>query len=126
MRKINIKAIFCDIGGVCLTNAWETPSRQKAADHFALDYRQLEKRHHAVFEALERGEMSLHEYLSRIVFYEQRSFTEDDFIQFMYGESKPYKETLDVFKDLRKSWEYLLCAVNNESFELNDFRVKTF
>lgn len=123
---MTIKSIFCDIGGVCLTNGWETPSRQKAAKHFSLDGPELEKRHKVFFESLERGEIFFDAYLKNVVFYEKRSFTQEDFVRFVYNESQPYSENISILKDVRRGGRYLMSALNNEFFELNDFRIKAF
>jgi putative hydrolase of the HAD superfamily len=39
--------IFFDVGGVCLTNGWDTSARRSATLHFALDFEEFEERHHA-------------------------------------------------------------------------------
>ncbi len=123
---MNIKSIFCDIGGVCLTNGWEAPSRNKAVQRFSLDSHQMEKRHEAFFPSMERGEISFHTYLNNVVFYQERSFTHEEFIRFVYNESRPYEESLMALKQLRRSGRYVLSALNNEFFELNDFRIRNF
>jgi putative hydrolase of the HAD superfamily len=35
MSRIN--TIFFDVGGVCLTNGWDTNTRRSAALHFSID-----------------------------------------------------------------------------------------
>jgi putative hydrolase of the HAD superfamily len=123
---MGIKAIFSDIGGVCLSNGWETPSRKKAAAHFGLDVEVMEAKHHRLFPDFESGRMSLREYLAQVVFDGPRRFSEEEFIRFMQGESQPYQSSLDIFQGLKQSGEYLMAALNNEPRELNDFRIRTF
>ena len=126
MRNKNIRALFFDIGGVCLTNAWEYGSRQRAARHFSLDFKELDQRHHHVFGSFECGRITLDNYLTQVVFYKKRKFTEKAFFQFMKNESRPIPRTLSLLGSLQARGNYLLAAVNNESFELNDYRIKKF
>lgn len=62
-----IDTIFCDVGGVCLTNGWDTDARRAAASHFSLDLEEMEERHETLANALERGERSLDEYLDQLL-----------------------------------------------------------
>lgn len=78
-----IATIFFDVGGVCLTNGWDTSARRSAAMHSSLDLEELEARHQALTDGLERGEQSLHRYLDDVVFHRQRPFSCDAFISFM-------------------------------------------
>ena len=101
MSKISV--LFFDVGGVCLTNGWDEESRTRAAEYFHLDRDEMERRHHLSFEPLERGEISLDEYLARLIFYQSRTFAKDVFVRFMEGESKPHKTTLDSLKRIKKT-----------------------
>lgn len=126
MKNNTIRALFFDIGGVCLTNAWEYESRRRAARYFSLDFKELDQRHHHVFGSFECGRISLDDYLAQVVFYKKRKFTKKAFVQFMKNESKPILSTLNLLKELKARGNYLLATVNNESFELNEYRIKKF
>ncbi len=126
MKNKTIRALFFDIGGVCLTNAWEYESRRRAAGHFHLDFKELDQRHHHVFGSFECGRITLDDYLTGVVFYKKRKFTRKAFFQFMKNESRPHPSTLSLLEELKAHGNYLLAAVNNESFELNDYRIKKF
>src|SRR5579863_8982917 len=126
MRNKTIRALFFDIGGVCLTNAWEYESRRRAAGHFSLDFKELDQRHHHVFGSFECGRITLDDYLTQVVFYRKRKFTKEAFFQFMKNESRPYLSTLGLLERLRAHSNYLLATVNNESLELNEYRIKKF
>jgi len=76
--KITPTTIFTYIGGVLLTNGWDRMARTKAIEHFDLDPAETEERHHLTFDTYESGKISLHEYLTRLVFYKKRKFTEED------------------------------------------------
>jgi len=109
-----------------LTNAWEYESRRRAARYFSLDFKELDQRHHHVFGSFECGRISLDDYLAQVVFYKKRKFTKKAFVQFMKNESKPILSTLNLLKELKARGNYLLATVNNESFELNEYRIKKF
>lgn len=126
VKKHNIRAVFFDLGGVCLTNGWEKDARIKAAEHFGFDPEEYEVRHRHVLTPFEEGRMNIGGYLAFTVFYKRRSFNRDIFIRFMQAQSKAYPPSMDVLKRLTKEGKYLLAALNNESRELNDFRINKF
>ncbi|HEX9012188.1 MAG TPA: hypothetical protein VF813_01685, partial [Anaerolineaceae bacterium] len=70
-----ITTLFLDIGGVLLTNGWDRDARERACQHFDLDYDVLNERHHLTFDTYEVGKISLDDYLKRVVFYQPRSFS---------------------------------------------------
>jgi putative hydrolase of the HAD superfamily len=125
-KKSEIKTLFTDIGGVLLTNGWDRKSRKKAIEVFKLDAEETEERHHLTFDTYESGKLSLDEYLDRIVFYEKRNFTKKQFRQFMFDQSKPFPEMIEMVKQLKKQHHLKVAVVNNEGLELNEHRIKTF
>lgn len=126
MKTSHISTLFLDIGGVLLTNGWGRESRKKAIAHFRLNADEVEERHHLTFDTYEEGKLTLSEYLKRIVFYEQRTFTEEDFISFMYARSQAYPGVLDFFTALKQKNKLRVIAVSNEGRELNAYRIKNF
>ena len=126
MKPIRIKTIFLDIGGVLLTNGWGRESRKKAIAHFRLDAAETEERHHLTFDTYEEGKLTLEEYLKRTVFYEPRSFTQEDFITFMYAQSDAYPDVIAFFKALKQKLQLRIFAVSNEGRELNAYRINRF
>jgi putative hydrolase of the HAD superfamily len=121
-----IKTIFWDVGGVLLTNAWDHRERQEAFARFDLDGTHFEARHDPLVADLESGRLSLDRYLEQTVFYRERPFTRDSFLEFMYACSKPKPEVLAIARDLAASRKYLMGTINNESRELNLFRIQRF
>ena len=121
-----ITTLFFDVGGVFLTNGWGHESRAKAATHFSYDYDSVERRHQPLFEEFDCGSLSLDEYLDQVIFFEERAFSKEDFIQFMKQQSQPYESSLEVLQRLAGTGRYLLFTINNESFALNQYRIKTF
>jgi putative hydrolase of the HAD superfamily len=122
----NIDTIFWDNGGVVLTNAWGRAERREAVEKFHLDGEDFEDRHELMLNAFETGQASLDEYLQRTVFYRPRLFTPEEFKAFMFSQSKPYPETLQLLKQLAAKRRYLLAALNNESREINEYRIAQF
>ena len=121
-----ITAIFWDIGGVLLSNAWDREQRQRTLKQFDLDDVEFESRHEMLVSSFERGKITLQEYLERTIFYRPRSFTLDAFKKYMLSLSQPIPETLQLANELSRSGKYLMSTINNESKELNLFRIQTF
>jgi putative hydrolase of the HAD superfamily len=118
-----IRALFWDIGGVLLTNAWDHEERDLAIQKFQLDKSDFETRHKTVLVPFEEGRLTLDEYLEETVFYRPRPFTPDEFKQFMFSLSRPKPETIEIARSL--SGKYHMATINNESRELNEFRIQT-
>jgi putative hydrolase of the HAD superfamily len=121
-----IKALFWDVGGVLLSNAWDHTQRQQAIEKFALDPGEFSERHELVVSSFERGKISLDDYLERTVFYRVRAFTRDDFKAFMYSLSRADEQALALARSLASSGQYLMGTINNESRELNAYRMEKF
>ena len=126
MTTTKITTLFLDIGGVLLTNGWGRTSRRSAAEKFKLDLAELDERHHLTFDAYESGKLGLDEYLARVVFYEDRPFSKDDFRNFMFGQSQPFPEMIDLVKRLKSRYGLRTVAVNNEGRELSIHRIRKF
>jgi len=121
-----IKALFWDLGGVLLTNAWDRAQRERALSQFHLDPIEFGDRHEMVVSSFERGKISLDEYLDRTVFYRDRPFTREAFKDYMYSLSQASPEALEFARGLAKTKKYLMATINNESAELNDYRIEKF
>jgi putative hydrolase of the HAD superfamily len=121
-----ISAIFWDVGGVLLTNAWDHEQRAQALAQFKLDEAEFTDRHEMVVSAFERGKIGLGEYLERTVFYRPRSFTREAFKDYMFSLSQPFPDVLALARELASSGKYLMATLNNESTELNQYRIQTF
>jgi putative hydrolase of the HAD superfamily len=121
-----VTTLFWDNGGVILTNGWDRGSRQKAVEKFGLDWADFEDRHELMLHAFECGEATLDEYIQRTVFYRDRAFTQQQFKQFMLEQSQALPEALAFAKKLAATKRQMNAALNNESLEINDYRIKTF
>ncbi len=121
-----IKVLFTDIGGVLLTNGWDVNSRALAAGKFKLDLNELNERHGLMFDTFEEGKLTMNEYLEKTVFYRKRDFTRKRFTDFMYAQSKPYKEMMALESALKKKHALKIVAISNECRELNDYRIRVY
>ena len=121
-----IRAIFWDVGGVLLTNAWDHKERAQALEHFHLGHDAFEERHEKIVQAFERGEITLDEYLQHTVFYVERPFRRDEFRGYMFSLSQPLPGMLDFARALSGSGRYFMGTINNESRELNQYRINKF
>jgi putative hydrolase of the HAD superfamily len=121
---LEIRALFWDVGGVLLTNAWDQEERSLAIERFHLDKDEFEKRHKESVQPFEEGRIGLDEYLQRTVFYQPRTFSAEEFKQFMFGLSKPRPEILQIARAVRG--DFLMGTINNESRELNQYRIDTY
>ena len=119
--------ILFDVGGVLLTNGWDRDERAAAVARFGLDARELEIRHEKVFAAWERSEIDANQYLDSAVFYEPRSFSREEFFEFILAQSKLLEDgALGVLAELSAANRFLVGALNNEARETNDFRFAKF
>jgi putative hydrolase of the HAD superfamily len=121
-----IRAIFWDVGGVLLNNAWDHTERTSALEHFQLDQKEFRDRHEMVVSSFERGTMTLDEYLDRTVFYRTRPFTREVFREFMFSLSQPFPDVLEFAQALTDSGKYFMGTINNESRELNYYRIEKY
>src|SRR5438552_8079571 len=121
-----ITAIFFDIGGVLLTDGWGHNSRRAAAEKFGLDWDEYSDRHEKVAHAIETNRLSLEQYLDRAIFYRPREFSREEFRAFIFAQSQPKPESIEVVAQLANSKKYFLATINNEILELNVYRLEQF
>jgi len=125
-KATQITCLFLDIGGVLLTNGWDQHARQRAAAHFKLELAEMEDRHHLTFDTYEEGKLTLEEYLGRVVFYQKRPFTPAQFRRFLFEQSKPYPEMIELIARLKACHGLKIAVVSNEARELNAHRIRKF
>ncbi|MGE5222545.1 MAG: HAD family hydrolase [Omnitrophica WOR_2 bacterium] len=126
MGKETTKTIFLDIGGVLLTNGWDRAARAKACETFHLDNDEMNERHHLTFDTYEEGKLNLDEYLSRVVFYQPRSFTPEEFKDFMFAQSQPFPLMIDLIKQVKRRYGLKVATISNEGYELTMYRIRKF
>lgn len=125
-RALPVTTLFLDIGGVLLTNGWDHHARKRAATNFKLELAGMEDRHHLNFATYEEGKLTLDEYLDRVVFYQKRLFTRAQFRNFMFAQSKPYPQMIELVRKLKVRHGLKVAVVSNEGRELNAYRIRKF
>jgi putative hydrolase of the HAD superfamily len=119
--------ILFDVGGVLLTNGWDTRERALALEHFHLGQDGFEARHLAPYDAWERGAISLEAYLDATVFNQPRGFSHEEFFNFILAQSKILPNgALGTLEELAASNQCMIGALNNEARETNEYRFQTF
>jgi len=125
-KSVPISTLFVDIGGVLLTNGWDHYERQRAAKHFKLNWAEMQNRHKLNFEIQEQDKISFREYLDRVVFWQKRPFTRAEFRQFMFAQSKPFTEMIELVRNLKAKYRLKVFVVSNEAREVNAYRIRQF
>jgi putative hydrolase of the HAD superfamily len=128
-----IKTIVWDIGGVILSNGFDTAQRARALGPLGVDLPAFERRHPSENFLWERGRISAEEFFNRTVFKPQDAppqkldFTFDDLWLRVCGESSfAYPESFDILVALKSTGQFKLATLNNESAELNEYRLDRF
>jgi putative hydrolase of the HAD superfamily len=123
---MGIEAIFCDVGGVFLTNGWDTGMRKAAAKHFEYDFDDAEKRHRLMYSTHELGKISLDTYLDFTFFNTPQNFTKEQYKEFMFAQSKPLEGMIDIIRNLKAEKGLRIGVVSNEGRELMEYRIKNW
>jgi putative hydrolase of the HAD superfamily len=124
--KCAISALFLDIGGVLLSQGWDRHMRRRAAERFDLNYDEMEERHYLTFNTYEEGKLSLDIYLKRVIFYEKRSFSVNEFKKYMFDQSQSMPDMIDLFHHVAKLNKLRVGAISNEGRELTAHRIEKF
>ena len=117
--------VFFDIGGVLGTNGWDSEQRAAAAELYDLGS-EFEPRHREIVGDWELGRLSADEYLDIAVFYEPRDFSRADFLACMKDQSRPYAASIALARRLAREERVRLFTLNNESAELNQYRIEKY
>ncbi len=123
---MDIKHVFFDIGGVLGSNGWDREQRQSAVERFGLNAEDFQWRHEELIAEWEEGRITLDEYLDIAVFYTDRNFSREEFADFMCAQSVPNEETIGIARALSRDPRFTLMTLNNESEELNIYRIERF
>ncbi len=121
-----VTCLFIDIGGVLLSDGWNRHARKRAVAHFKLEASEIEDRHQLTWNTYQRGSFTLDEYLNLTVFHKKRPFTRAQFRRFMFAQSTPYPEMIDLVARLQVRYGLKVAVVSNEGRELNAYRVRKF
>ena len=121
-----IKTLFLDIGGVILTNGWDRHMRERAAHKFGLDRQAFEQAHRQWYDLYEKDQISVTDYLDKVIFYESRNFTSQEFLDFMLTCSQPIPGMIDLIIEVKKQYGLRVAAVSNEGRFAAEYRIKQF
>jgi len=121
-----IQALFLDVGGVLMTNGWDTALRKRTAATFNVDYDEMNARHQLIFDTYETGKLTLDEYLKRTIFFEHRDYSLQDVKQFIFEAVHPYEEMIQFIKEIKKHYQLKIGVVSNEGRELAVDRIHRF
>ena len=124
--KPAITTLFLDIGGVLLTNGWDRHARQRACERFSLDWEEMNERHHLTFDTYEVGKLTLDDYLRRVIFYKPQPFSPQEFREFMFAQSQPHDDMIQMIKQVKNAAKLRVATVSNEGRELSMYRIEKF
>jgi putative hydrolase of the HAD superfamily len=115
------------VGGVLLTNGWDSGERTVVLNRFGLNQAEFEARHIAPYRAWEIGAIPLRSYLDATVFYEPRAFTSEEFFTAICAGSKFLPDgAMGILQEIAAAEKCLTGALNNEARETNEFRFEHF
>ena len=83
-------------------------------------------RHEKVGHALETNHLTLERYLDRTIFYRPRSFSREEFRDFIFAQSQPKPDSIKIAEQLAGLRKYFMATINNEIQELNVYRLAQF
>jgi putative hydrolase of the HAD superfamily len=132
VSSTSIKTIFWDIGGVLLTNGWDKGQQSRVLTHLGVDLADYTSRHDAANYFWERGLSDAHTFFDKTVFHDtdgaiRRDFTFEELWSQLCAENKVlHPECFDILASLKASAKFKLATLNNESRELNEYRLDTF
>lgn len=126
MAAVPPQTLFTDLGGVLLTNGWDRNQRCKAAEHFHLDIEEIDERHQLTADTYELGRVALDAYLGLVIFHQPRPFTKEQFKSFMFDQSQPHPEMIELIRRLKRRHNLRVAAISNEGRELMEHRIATF
>lgn len=124
-----IRTIFWDVGGVLLTNGWDIDQRGRVLASLGVDVAAYEAVHDEVNFFWERGLISARDFFERTVLETnpQLGLTFDQLWKLVCGESRVlHAECFEMIASLRRTGIYRVATLNNESKELNRYRMDTF
>jgi FMN phosphatase YigB (HAD superfamily) len=122
-----IKTIFWDIGGVLLTNGWDKQQRTEVLGRLGVDLADYEARHEEANYFWERGLSTAEHFFNLTVLNQNPELTFAELWPQVCAESKiVHPGSLDILGELATSGKYKLATLNNESRELNEYRLDAF
>jgi putative hydrolase of the HAD superfamily len=127
---VKIRTVFWDIGGVLLSNGWDRYQRARVFADLKLSAEDIalaeEKREEANW-FWERGLIDEAEFFKRTIFFQPRNFTLADVWRGVEAQQEVlHPESFDILHTMHAKRQVRVAALNNESRELNDYRLNRF
>lgn len=129
MSPTPIKTIFWDVGGVLLTNGWDTNQRRRVLTALGVNLTGYEAIHDEVNYYWERGLMTAQDFFEQTVIETNPdlNLTFEKLWPLVCNESQVlHQECFDILTGLKSRGQHHLATLNNESKELNAYRLNTF
>jgi putative hydrolase of the HAD superfamily len=89
-------------------------------------FNEVDERHHLTFDICEEGKLCLDDYLERTIFYEPRPFSHEDFREFLFAQSQPFPNMIDLIRRWKARYKLKIAAVTNEGRELTVHRIEKY
>ena len=118
--------LLTDLGGVLLTNGWDRITRRRVAEQFHVDVAVMEECHRLTYDTYESGKCDIWTYLQRIIFFEPRSYTPQQVLDFICEQAQPLTETIALVKEVKARHGLKVGVVSNEGREIGEDRVRRF
>ena len=118
--------LLTDLGGVLLTNGWDGITRRRVAEQFQVDVAVMEECHRLTYDTYESGKCDIWTYLQRIIFFEPRSYTPQQVLDFICEQAQPLTETIALVKEVKARHGLKVGVVSNEGREIGEDRVRRF
>jgi epoxide hydrolase-like predicted phosphatase len=125
----SIRTLFWDMGGVALTNGWDMDQRSRVLGRLGVNLEAYEEVHDRANYYWERGLITAEDFFSQTVLKPnpQLDLTFDILWPQVCAESKVlHPEVLDMLAELKQAGRYRMATLNNESRELNEYRLDNF
>jgi HAD superfamily hydrolase (TIGR01509 family) len=125
----SIRTLFWDLGGVVLTNGWDRNQRTRVLSRLGVDLDAYEEVHERANYYWERGLMTAKDFFAQTVLNAnpKLNLTFDILWPQVCAESKVlYPQCLDMLSELKRQGKYRIATLNNESRELNSYRLDAF
>lgn len=125
----SIRTVFWDLGGVVLTNSWDLEQRTRVLSRLGVDLQAYEEVHDRANYYWERGLITAEDFFAQTVLKANPtlSLTFDLLWPQVCAESKVLNpECLDLLAELKHMGRYRVATLNNESRELNEYRLDAF
>ena len=124
-----IETVFWDLGGVILSNGWDHTQRTRVLSHLGIDLAAYEAAHERENWFWERGLITAREFFTRTVLAPNPhlTLTYDQLWPLVCAESSlAFPDTFAILRHMRGLPDFRLATLNNESPELNAFRLDHF